>query len=356
MKRGILFILCSILTISVAFSQEQPNIKFEKTTHDFGEISEEDGNATCDFWFVNTGKAPLVISRVTASCGCTTPSWTREPIAPGAKGVITATYTTAGRPGPFTKTITAYTNIPENSTIILTIKGNVTGRKKSPLEIYPLAMGDLRLKQTAVNFEKMTNTEKKTQIIEIFNSGKTPMTLKYGRLPQYMTVTEDLKPIPAGTVARLSITINGALVKAYGKIDNSFDVIVNNAKNPAGKISFAVIVLDDFSKTDAATAPKLGIVPTYLNFGQISATTQASQTFKISNSGKTDLVLRSIKADSPDLMQVSIPQTVIKPGEIVEFKVTPLAKKIKTPLNGNINIITNDPNNSIKEVRVFARP
>lgn len=82
------------------------------------------GAVTTQFEFTNTGKSPVIIKRVSASCGCTTPSYTREPVLPGKKGVISAKYSTVARPGTFNKTITVYTNVPD-TVYVLTIKGNV---------------------------------------------------------------------------------------------------------------------------------------------------------------------------------------------------------------------------------------
>jgi hypothetical protein len=98
-------------------------ITLEKKSHDFGTI-EEGVQATITFTFKNTGNAPLVLNSVKASCGCTTPKWTKEPIAPGEEGVITAIYNSKGRPGNFTKTITVKHN-GEGGTEFLTIRGVV---------------------------------------------------------------------------------------------------------------------------------------------------------------------------------------------------------------------------------------
>ena len=72
----------------------------------------------------NAGGAPLVLTRVIASCGCTTPEWTKEPIAPGNSGDIKITYDPKDRPGPFAKTISVYSN-GKTGSFILTIRGEV---------------------------------------------------------------------------------------------------------------------------------------------------------------------------------------------------------------------------------------
>ncbi|MBC7694303.1 MAG: DUF1573 domain-containing protein [Burkholderiales bacterium] len=104
---------------------ENPNpseLKFVKETHDFGSIP-QGTPASYSFEFKNTGKSPLIITTASASCGCTTPEWTKEPINPGKKGTVKATYNAAS-PGPFTKSITVMSNA-KNSTVILYLKGDV---------------------------------------------------------------------------------------------------------------------------------------------------------------------------------------------------------------------------------------
>lgn len=116
-------ILLSVI-ISSALLAQTPVISFDKNTHDFKTIKEQDGLATTVFKFKNTGEAPLVINRVQASCGCTTPTWTKEPIFPGKTGEITTSYNPANRPGSFIKTISVFSNAGTAPTL-LTIKGEV---------------------------------------------------------------------------------------------------------------------------------------------------------------------------------------------------------------------------------------
>ena len=134
MKSKFLSILACVLLISAAATAQEPGTKgkltFDKTIHDFGKVNEEVGKATYEFAFTNTGDAPVIISNVTASCGCTTPQWSKEPILPGKTGKITVGYSTTGRPGPFVKSLTVMSNgDPVN--IPLQIKGEVIPKPKA---------------------------------------------------------------------------------------------------------------------------------------------------------------------------------------------------------------------------------
>lgn len=105
--------LCLLFVISIAaFAQAgKAEIKFDKTSHNFGQFSEKQPVQKCTFTFTNTGTAPLVINQAIASCGCTVPAYTKTPILPGKKGEITVTYNGTGKfPGHFKKTITVRSN------------------------------------------------------------------------------------------------------------------------------------------------------------------------------------------------------------------------------------------------------
>ncbi len=128
MKKLSVLLLCAVLFSGVALAQQKPAMEFKKTEHNFGTIKEEIGAVTTQFEFTNKGNSPLIVQRVSASCGCTTPSYTREPILPGKKGTISAQYSTVRRPGTFNKTIRVYTNVPD-TVYVLTIKGNVTPKQ-----------------------------------------------------------------------------------------------------------------------------------------------------------------------------------------------------------------------------------
>ena len=79
MKKIVFAALSLLFSVSLIHAQQ---ISFEKKTHDFGTFPEETGKITYEFVFTNTGDAPLVLNKVSASCGCTTPEWTKEPVGP----------------------------------------------------------------------------------------------------------------------------------------------------------------------------------------------------------------------------------------------------------------------------------
>ena len=129
-----IFLLLMMLASLVAYAQqEQPEIKFDKTVHNFGTFSEKTPVQTAVFAFTNIGKAPLIINQAIASCGCTIPSYTKEPIMPGEKGTVKVTYNGKGKfPGHFKKSITIRTN-GKVEMVRLYIEGDMKEEKQTVL-------------------------------------------------------------------------------------------------------------------------------------------------------------------------------------------------------------------------------
>ena len=100
-----------------------PVIAFEKTVHDYGTI-EQGANGQAEFKFTNRGTDPLILSRARGSCGCTVPTWPKEPIAPGASATILVNYDTK-RVGPINKSVTVTSNCSKEPMKVLRIKGSV---------------------------------------------------------------------------------------------------------------------------------------------------------------------------------------------------------------------------------------
>lgn len=100
----------------------QAEITFDKIEHDYGQVP-RNGNGETTFTYKNTGKAPLILSNVRSSCGCTVPSWSKEPLMPGQSASIKVKYNTASV-GPINKAVTVESNAISNR-VVLRIKGNV---------------------------------------------------------------------------------------------------------------------------------------------------------------------------------------------------------------------------------------
>lgn len=128
MKNLLAVLFIGLMSFSVSAQDKIAKIEFKETTIDYGTI-EKGANGIRTFEFTNTGDAPLIISNVTSSCGCTVPKKPENPILPGMTGEIEVKYDTK-RVMPIRKTITVLSNA-ETPTVALKIKGEVIDPSKT---------------------------------------------------------------------------------------------------------------------------------------------------------------------------------------------------------------------------------
>ena len=127
MKNLIAILFIGLMTFSMNAQGKKAKIEFKSTTIDYGTI-EKGANGIRTFEFTNTGDAPLIVSKVSSSCGCTVPKKPKGPIMPGETGEIEVKYDTK-RVMPIRKTITVVSNA-ETPTVALKIKGTVIDPSK----------------------------------------------------------------------------------------------------------------------------------------------------------------------------------------------------------------------------------
>jgi len=130
MKQLITILFIGLISFSVNTQEKAAKIDFKSDTIDYGTI-EKGADGLRVFEFTNTGDAPLIVSKVTSSCGCTVPKWSKDPILPGQTGEIQVKYDT-NRVSPIRKTITVISNA-KTPTVALKIKGDVIDSNKESL-------------------------------------------------------------------------------------------------------------------------------------------------------------------------------------------------------------------------------
>lgn len=126
--KKVLFILGIMMSATLGLNAQAvasgPVLEVNKDVHDYGTIAQH-GNGVCEFEITNTGNEPLIISKAKGSCGCTVPSYEKEPIMPGESSTIKVKYDTK-RVGPINKSVTITSNATNTPTKVLRIKGTVT--------------------------------------------------------------------------------------------------------------------------------------------------------------------------------------------------------------------------------------
>ncbi len=167
----------ALLTATVG-ARAQGVLTFEQDLHDFGAVP-EGTQATHEFRFKNTGNQPVVIANVQASCGCTTPDWTKTPVLPGKSGMVRAVYSSAGRPGVFNKTVTVSSNAAESAKV-LTIKGNVLTKEELRKALTPAELARaprLEIEGPEHDFGRLEMGQQLSARFVVRNAGKSPLVL-----------------------------------------------------------------------------------------------------------------------------------------------------------------------------------
>lgn len=341
-----LSLLLTILLVSTCIFAQKPEIKFTETTYDFGTISEEDGKVTHIFEFTNTGTADLLLQNVQASCGCTTPQWVREPVAPKQKGTITVTYTTAGRPGPFTKTITVTSNADKQ---VLIIKGAVTPKGQTVEEAYPVLNGDVRIKSEVLNVGDVAAGDIEKTLLSVANISKKDVLVTLVGLPPY--ITAETKKLKADEKGNIALTINTTKIKEWGRINKDIYFItgdIKNKKTPKYKVTLSCNIYEKFTEQQLANAPYIQIADE-ISAGEVIKGKKKTVLLNYKNTGKAPLSIR--KASGDDASIIIAPSKAIAPGTEGKIKVTIDASKLEAKAyRKNINLMLNDPQNVNKNV------
>lgn len=165
------------LSLPARFARAQGVLTFETPTHDFGRVP-EGTLASHEFKFKNTGNQPVVIASAQASCGCTTPDWTRTPVLPGRSGIVKAVYNSAGRPGVFAKTITVLSNATEGSQV-LNLKGTVLTKEEVRAALTPAQLAaspHLELERPSYDGGRVEAGQAVTLRVGVRNTGPQPLT------------------------------------------------------------------------------------------------------------------------------------------------------------------------------------
>ena len=349
MKKYILpFIVLTFLTGPYVCGQTMDaNISFNTEQHDFGKINEADGSVTHNFEFTNTGSKPLIISQVRASCGCTSPSWSKEPVLPGNKGFVSATYNPKNRPGPFNKSITVISNATTPNKV-LRITGDVIPKPKGIEDIYRYSMGKIRLTSNHMSFARVVKGHKATESMEIINVSDEPVEIGFKNIPGHITihaVPEKLKPEEKGII---EATYDSDKKNDWGFVIDRVTVVVNGESGNTSRLTISATIEEDFSALSPeqlANAPAISYDNPTFQFNEIKQGVKVEHNYTITNNGKSDLIIRKVKA-SCGCTAVSPADDIIAAGASTTLKVIFNSAGKIGKQNKTITVITNDPKHS----------
>ncbi|MFP4095839.1 MAG: DUF1573 domain-containing protein [Cyclobacteriaceae bacterium] len=358
MQRKFSIVLAFIMISTLSFSQDKKaGISFEKTQHDFGLVTEDGGPVSYEFVFTNTGESPLVLSDVRPSCGCTTPTWSREPIEPGAQGTIVAQYNPLNRPGSFNKSISVVSNA-DKQTMVLYIKGNVQPRPRTPKDDYPTKMGALRTKYRSLNMGKVLTHEPVTKSFDIFNDSEETIIFDASPIaPDYLVVEVTPKELLPGQKGSILLTYDADARKSLGFASDRIRLFTNEVEDSIKEFTVMATIEEYFppmTEEELAQAPRISFGKTSYDFGSIKEGQVVTTDFVFTNTGRSELNIRETQANCG--CTVSKPgKSTLAPGE---------SSKITVMFNSNgrrgrqqkiVTVFSNDPKAPTQQLSISGR-
>jgi hypothetical protein len=352
MAKGLISVVC-FLTFFPAAAQIAEPLFFRERVHDFGEVLEQKGPVVHEFVFTNNGSRPITILSVQASCGCTTPGWTQEPVLPGKSGYIKASFDPKGRPGYFNKTLTVMTDW-NRTPIQLQIKGNVVDKISLKSETLTVASGSLRTRYSSFNMGKVyINKEPVAMEFAVMNGGKKPLEISEVKTPAHIRASAPSSLEP-GEMNVLKIQYDAKAKGHYGFHVDNLELVTNDEVQPV-KTFPVYATLEEFfpmpAADELAKAPVLMFEKQDIDFSRVKAGTIVEQSLAFQNKGKKNLELRYVQSNC-SCLEATLSKQVLKPGESAMLSLKFKTEGRSGTQNKAVTIYSNDLRNPVQRITI----
>lgn len=304
----------------------------------------------------NATAQPVCITNVETGCGCTTASYDRTPISPGASTPITITFD-AKQLGHFNRMVRVFDTGSDVPTEIQ-LHGQVVTKLIDYTGEYPHKLGILYTDTDALEFDNVNKGQRQTREIHIMNPSGQNVTPVMLRLPSYLKAEMSPQVLAPKQKGTMKIILNSKDLHDYGLIQSNIYL----CKNGADKIStdkevpVTIVLLPPSLKNDGqvqGNVPKLSMSANEINLYELQNKSKAKDELTITNAGKAELEISKLQLFTPGL-QVELGQQRLAPGASTKLKVSARGKDLrKTRTRPRILMITNDPENQkvVIEVR-----
>jgi hypothetical protein len=332
MKKSVMALLALALAPALSLGQGtgKPTMEVAEKILDFGVVTKGEV-IKADFVIRNTGTAPLEITQVRPTCGCTVAKHDRV-IAPGATGTIHAEVETASFSGPNSKAVLVFSNDPDNPQVNLVVKFDA----RAFVEVYPRPLLSFNVLQGEPATDKVVVATADGSPLRITgaDTGGGPFKVAYRELPEKERI-----PSLKGQQWEVSVTVPADAPQ--GMLNQKITLKTSNPKAPEVSVSVSGIV-----------RPIIQVVPGEINFGTIQATAPVGRNVVlISNRQDAKLELTSVEVDNKAFTAEVIPLTA---GQRYQVAVTLGAGAPKGTHRTTVRIATNDPARPRIEVPVLA--
>ncbi len=337
--------LCLMIFSLLSFSQEAvekevPAIEFDQTSHDFGTINKNDPAETT-FVFTNVSEAPVKLRNVKASCGCTTPNWTKEAVDPSANGEIKVKYNTS-RVGPFTKSVTVYYDSADKP-VVLYIRGKVEEAEKGSSISYSEVIGGLAFNKLSQHVGTVNSDS--TAEVEFMLKNVSPQPIEISLSPetsQAISLEMEKTVIAPGAKASIKAKVAGEAIDNEGMFQLPIKLNTNEEEFASKELQVTGTLHKVEVDKASGLAPNIKFDEMNYNAGVVLAGEKVTHAFTFKNEGEGELTIESVKA-SCGCTATAPKDKVIKPGATSEILATFDSRGRNGLQNKSITVKTNDP-------------
>lgn len=321
---------------------DYPVLAVSDNSYDFGRLYEDRGKVTHTFTFKNTGSTPLIITNVRSNCGCTSPAWTKEPVAPEAEGTITVEYDPKDIRGSFHKTVQVQSNA-SNPNMFLTISGTVIPPLKKEKLYYKV--GDLSVKSRHINLGYLYKGTIGHAAMTIANHSEKPIELALSDIPDQIENCHIPEVLQPGEYGQIEVDYNTSKVDEWDVVIDRISIVINGKKDIRNRLAVTANIREDFrtmTEEQLLMAPIATFSKSNINYDTIPDTESVECKFLLKNTGKSDLVIRAVKPSCG--FTVEFPEeNMLAPGESTYIVANFDPKDRSGEFKNSITIITNDP-------------
>ncbi|MDA3853287.1 MAG: DUF1573 domain-containing protein, partial [Bacteroidales bacterium] len=329
------------------------HITFNETVHNFGQFPELGGPVSFNFILKNTGEKPFLINDVKTSCSCTISQWSNAPILPGDSTKIETSYDPLRRPAYFKKYIKIYTTI-KNEPYTLYITGEVLPHPKTIEEKYPIAVEGIRLSTTQINLGTIDSDKEYHQEIGIINTSEETVHISFKKASSIIETSCTPSTLLPNETGVINIKYNTLKKNDWGWCYDAIPFNINDVANNNYRIKIRANIIDqfdDWSAEQLANAAVMSVDNRNYQFGESQVNAKVNCPFRITNTGKSDLIIHKIKhACSCTTDQLGTYR--IAPQESITLPVIFDTKGTKGKQRKTITLYTNAPQQNTFKINV----
>lgn len=358
-QRFISLLIGFLLSFVVLNAQQSLFIEDAKSEHSFGIIAEEGGNVIHSFVIKNPTDSPMVIHRVVADCGCTTPQWSDAPIAKGDSTPIRVAFNPEGRPGTFVKYIRVYNNLTKDP-IQLVIKGNVStrGMTSESDRLFEQKIGPLMVSNTRLVFPLHAQGQDRVIRFVVNNPTKETLHVVVDSLPEYLSLSKNEMILAPDEPDQIFVSTQKTQEMNPNYYQGAIYLTVRPEKgvSHSGKVAIELPLAPHFSD-DLLLLPEASL-KTYHSLKDIDLSKPVlNYDIEIQNKAEEEgtlLHFYSTTSDREWLSVRSIDQD-IPSGKSGYLRLSIDLKQLKATQqasSGNVTLMTNDPKAPMRKIKI----